>query len=309
MDPVPAYPRYDRWEEVPPHLKTRTTLNRLGLRPARGQQPAAVIQRTFRRETWAYALYDVGQAVPKRTPTEAQRVVLAAGQRLAGRKRLYGHCGMCDDDDVPRDILARYGQCLACQEADEAAVRAEDRAKAVHWARSTLADPQAIIIDTETTDLDGEIIEIAIMTMQGEVLLDTFIHPLADISPGAQAVHGLTRLDLQDAPTFVHIYAQVGALLTPATRIVAYNAGFDMAALHRTCTQYGLASLRDQTEARWACAMVWYAQWFGEWSAHHGDYRFQPLGGGHRAREDCEAVLRRLRAMAGPPDGPPHEQT
>lgn len=299
MNPVPTCSRYDRWEDVPPHLKTRTTLNRLGLRPARGQLPAAVIQRTFRRETWEYALYDVGQAVPKRAPTPAQRAVLAAGRRLAGRKRLYGQCGMCEDDEVPRDILARYGQCLACQEADEAAVRAEDQATAARWARDTLADPRAVVLDTETTDLEGEIIEITIMTMQGTVLLDTLIHPLGEISPEAQAVHGLTRVDLQDAPSFVHVYAQVGALLTPATRIVAYNAGFDLAALHRTCTQYGLVSLRDQTEARWACAMAWYAQWFGEWSAYHGDYRFQPLGGGHRAREDCQAVLHRLRAMAG----------
>jgi DNA polymerase-3 subunit epsilon len=105
------------------------------------------------------------------------------------------------------------------------------------------------MLDTETTDLDGEIIEIAIITMQSTVLLDTLVHPLGEISPEAQAVHGLTCVDLQAAPTFVHVYEQVSALLAQATCIVAYNAGFDLAALHRTCMQYGLASLREQTEA------------------------------------------------------------
>jgi DNA polymerase-3 subunit epsilon len=236
MDLVQMCSRYDRWEDVPPHLKTRTMLNRMGLRPAPGQVPAAVIERTFRRETWEYALYDVGQAVRKRAPTEAQRAALAAGRRLAGRKRLYGRCGMCGEE-WDRAWLAISGVCLSCAEADEAAIRAEDRTKAARWARAVLADPCAMILDTETTDLDGDIIEMAILTMQSTVLLDTLVHSLREISPEAQAVHGLTRVDLQEAPPFVHVYAQVSALLAQATCIVAYNAGFDLAALHRTCTQ------------------------------------------------------------------------
>ena len=107
-----------------------------------------------------------------------------------------------------------------------------------------------MVLDTETTDLDGDILEVAIMTMQGTVLLDTLVHPLGEISPRVQAVQGLTRVNLQEAPTFAHIYAQSSALLAQATCMVAYNAGCDLAALHRTCTQYGLASLQDQTAAR-----------------------------------------------------------
>src|SRR5262249_59396933 len=46
------------------------------------------------------------------------------------------------------------------------------------------------------------------------------------------------------------------------------------------------------------CAMERYAQWYGEWHDYWGDYTWQPLGGGHRARGDCEAMLRLLHAMA-----------
>src|SRR5437870_189754 len=191
MDRVPACPRYDGWEDVPAHLKTRTTLNRLGLRPAPGQLPAAIIQRSFRRETWAYTLYDVGQAIRKQEPTEAQRAALAAGRRLAGRKRRYGRCGLCGEA-WDRAGLAIHGVCRRCAEADEAAIRTEDRTKAVRWACAVLADPCAMVLDTETTDLDGDILEVAIMTMQGTVLLDTLVHPLGEISPRVQAVQGLT---------------------------------------------------------------------------------------------------------------------
>lgn len=30
---------YSNWEQVPEHLKTRTALKKLGLRPKRGQEP------------------------------------------------------------------------------------------------------------------------------------------------------------------------------------------------------------------------------------------------------------------------------
>jgi DNA polymerase III epsilon subunit-like protein len=186
-----------------------------------------------------------------------------------------------------------------CQEAEELAQRTEDRAEASSWAQEVLANPGAIVLDTETTDLDGEVIELAITTMRGSVLFEGLVCPRGAISPGAHAVHGLTHLDLLEALPWPHLYEQVRAILTGASVIVAYNADFDQAVLDRTCTQYGLPLLSEATRDRWACAMQWYAQWWGEWSDYHGEYRWQPLGGGHRAHEDCLAVLERLRTMAG----------
>lgn len=295
---MPDLVRYTRWEDIPPHLQTRTQLAGQGLRPARGQSPVATMRNQL-RSAQPYALYDVGQAVPKRPATPAQRAALAVAREKAYAQRSYGTCPRCGDTEVWRDDLARWGQCGRCAEAEEAALRAEDRAKAVQWARETLADPHAVVLDTETTDLDGEVIEIAVLTMAGEVLLESLVCPLGAISLGAHAVHGLTLEDLTDQPTFAEIYAPVYALLHHATVIVAYNADFDLEILHRTCLLHHLPSLRDASWRRWACAMRWYAQWLNEWSDYHGDYRWQPLGSGHRAREDCLAVLERLRTMAG----------
>ena len=206
---------------------------------------------------------------------------------------------MCGDHEVWRDELARWGQCGACQEKEELAQRDDDRAEAVAWARQVLADPKAVVLDTETTDLCGEVIEIAVLTMHGEVLLESLVRPLGAISPGAHVVHGLTLEDLAASPTFGDLYESVYAALHRASTIVAYNADFDLEVLHRTCLLYHLPSLRDYSWRRWSCAMRWYAQWLGDWSNYHGDYRWYPLGGEHRAREDCRAVLERLRTMAG----------
>jgi len=81
-DPV----RYTRWEDILSHLLTRTQFARQGLRPARGQQPVATMRNQLRPQD-PYALYDVGQAVPKRQPTPAQLAALAAARRRAYARR------------------------------------------------------------------------------------------------------------------------------------------------------------------------------------------------------------------------------
>jgi DNA polymerase III epsilon subunit-like protein len=217
-------------------------------------------------------------------------------------QRHYGTCPQCGNPEVWRDTLVQWGQCGACQETEDLAQRAEDRAAAVQWAQETLADPGAVVLDTETTDLYGEMIEIAVLTMRGAVLLDTLVCPtggLGPISPAATAVHGLTMVEVADAPTFAQLAGQVAALLARASRIVAWNSAFDYFTLQRTCALAQVEDFAQATATRWTCAMEWYAQWWGEWSEYHGDYRWQPLGGGHRAREDCLVVLARLRAMTG----------
>ncbi|MBO1349594.1 MAG: hypothetical protein EBE86_020460 [Hormoscilla sp. GUM202] len=44
--------------------------------------------------------------------------------------------------------------------------------------------------------------------------------------------------------------------------------------------------------------MEWYSQWVSDWSEYWGNYRWQPLNGGHRAFSDCLAALGVIRQMA-----------
>ncbi len=45
--------------------------------------------------------------------------------------------------------------------------------------------------------------------------------------------------------------------------------------------------------------MIPYSDWVGDWNDYWGNYTWQPLNGGHRARGDCFAVIGCFRAMAG----------
>jgi DNA polymerase-3 subunit epsilon len=78
--------------------------------------------------------------------------------------------------------------------------------------------------------------------------------------------------------------------------VVIYNAEFDTRLLDQTCQRYGLDVLTDGG-IKFECAMLWYAQFVGDWSDYHGGYRWQPLGGGHRALGDCQATLGVIREM------------
>lgn len=91
-----------------------------------------------------------------------------------------------------------------------------DRFQAADWARVVSADPNAIILDTETTGLDinDQIIEIAVISTNGQVLLDTLVN-IACLDHTAQdnVIHGITDEMLEDAPTFAGIYSELRCLL------------------------------------------------------------------------------------------------
>lgn len=174
----------------------------------------------------------------------------------------------------------------------------EDRDKASEWARSLLACPDCAILDTETTGLsrEDEIVQVAVLSADGRVLLDTLVRPTRSIPPDATAIHGITDRDVAGAPIFPEIYDQLRALLE-ANRIVIYNAEFDLRLLNQTLLKYGLPKWTFPPD-RVDCAMLRYSAWIGEiWG--DGSYKWQKLvGGDHSALGDCRATLALIRRMA-----------
>jgi DNA polymerase-3 subunit epsilon len=119
--------------------------------------------------------------------------------------------------------------------------------------------------------------------------VDTLVNPLADVEPGARDVHGLTDEELSAAPPFAEVREKLGAALA-GRRVVVWNAEFDAAVIRRELARLQL----PVPSLGWECAMRRYS----DWQAGYRDARFLRLNGGHRAREDCAAVLVRLREMA-----------
>lgn len=45
------------------------------------------------------------------------------------------------------------------------------------WARSRLRRKDAVILDTETTDLFGHVVQVSVIDLAGQVLLSTLVRP------------------------------------------------------------------------------------------------------------------------------------
>ncbi|GAB4214385.1 MAG: hypothetical protein OHK0012_12330 [Synechococcales cyanobacterium] len=169
-----------------------------------------------------------------------------------------------------------------------------NRSAAQQLAQELLANPDALILDTETTDFNGYIVEMAVIDMQGRTLFNQRFNPLANISPSAQRVHGISLEDLVEELSFSDRAEALAGLLRNKL-ICAYNASFDQKIVENECRR-----LNQDWGLTWQCLMKPYAAWVGEWNWQRQDYRWQKLpSGDHSALGDCLAALTVVRRMAG----------
>lgn len=300
---------------APAGLMTRAQLRGSGrrLRPGQKDQPRA----------WLYCmprhhhapLYTLEQTTAQPEPTPAQLAALAAGRAVWWQQRACPHCdgihkGWCD-----QEMFAMLRQ---------------DREAAAQWARKVLDDPATVVLDTETTGLhDGaRIVEIAVLSIDGSVLLDSLVNPGVPIPAEATRIHRITDDMVATAPTFSDLLVPLTTALH-GCKIVIYNRDFDKRRLaielhHHYRTRWvnlekprnGRRRIHPAARA-WLAAQTWedcamgaYAEWCGDWTWDYearddeplyrqGDYRWQRLpGAGHRAADDCRAVIDVLTKMA-----------
>ena len=173
-----------------------------------------------------------------------------------------------------------------------------DKERVVDWARDLLQRTDWVVLDTETTGTSetDEIIQIAILSCDGTLLLDTLVRPTQRIPFESTAIHGIIDDDVRTAPTFPTVNEKVQSVIEGKT-IVIYNAQFDVRLIQQSLAKYNLLPLGldfDQVE----CAMLMYSAWVGEqWP--YGGYKWQRLeSGDHTAVGDCRATLALIKKMA-----------
>ena len=165
---------------------------------------------------------------------------------------------------------------------------------AVRWARARAAPGTAVIVDTETTDLFGAIVEIAVVdAASGEVLLDTLVRPAAPISEGAYNVHRISEGEVAAAPTWPEVLPSL-LEITQGREVLAYNASYDAQVIVSDCERWGLDPAHLADEDTWGCVMTARMD-------HEEVERRIALGAGHRARGDALAAREVLHSLTIPP--------
>jgi DNA polymerase-3 subunit epsilon len=171
-----------------------------------------------------------------------------------------------------------------------------------------------VIFDSETTGLDaanGRIVSIAVIDVDGRVLVDTLLNPGIHIPEEATEIHGITDQMVKDAPKFTEVYPAVRDALRGRVW-VGYNLPFDASFLEWECRRnYCLipagCDWYDGPET--ACVMRMYADFYGEYNDYHGNFKWQKLGfacrtegirmgQAHFALDDALATLALLRRMS-----------
>lgn len=102
-------------------------------------------------------------------------------------------------------------------------IQAEAQLKFNEWNKLK----NAVVLDTETTGLRGaEIVEIAVVDLDGNVLFDSLVKPANPIPLEAQSIHHITNDMVKDAPTWPETWQQLYPKIRDK-KILIYNSEFD----------------------------------------------------------------------------------
>lgn len=171
-----------------------------------------------------------------------------------------------------------------------------------------------ITLDTETTGLDGgaEVVEISMIDAHGQILLDTLVKPSKPIPEEATNIHGITNDMVASAPSWADIHDDVVGIMAGRT-VVVYNAAFDTRLMVQSAQTVLSADKIQELEGAMSgvvCAMLKYAEFYGDWNEQRGNYRWQRLeaaarqqgvtvdGTAHRALCDVKTTLGVVRSVA-----------
>jgi len=166
------------------------------------------------------------------------------------------------------------------------------------------------VLDTETTGLGhtAEICQIAVIDSSGGVLMNTLVKPVNPMGYGAMDVHGITDEMVAGAPTWDAVSYVLEAIIS-GQNVIIYNAVFDRKMMEQSSEQAYLPKVEWKNIAKFHCAMLAFAEIYGDWNKFLQSYRWQklataakyyniPVSDAHHALIDCLTTLAVCKAMA-----------
>ena len=162
---------------------------------------------------------------------------------------------------------------------------------------------EAVILDTETTGLSGDVrvIELSIVDLDGNVLFHSLFNPGTPLPEKIPELTGITDEMLLEAPSFLEKASEIVEILEGKS-VIAWNADFDRQWLTRellmVCQGPVAASLH------WIDGMEMYAYASGrskKWCKLISAKWEQSIGDNqeHRSTADCLDTLAVLRRISG----------
>lgn len=213
--------------------------------------------------------------------TSRQLAALEKARETAIKNRTCTKCGLIMSN---KNALID-GKCYECIHADKVRETYKDIMK---------NKEQYLILDTETTGLGDadQIVEIAIIDLDGKELLNTRIYTEVPISPEASYVNGIKNSDLEGMPTIKELTPRIQELFKDKI-ILIYNEVFDVRMLY----QSGF-----EGEFKSKCMMYLYMdyinsdRWVGLQRAM--EYEGIDIVQDHSAFGDCICVLELIKQIA-----------
>lgn len=274
--------KFKSWTDVPTNYKSKSWCNKERLITKDVEPVAAVYQKLSHK--WI-ELYNIDTLESKPALTPKQVIGLNEGRKKREQKYTCKVCGVFSYSIDLQNTLCPscYNMLLNRLYEETETIKALE--KRLSWTSSANKD-NYLILDTETTGLDDddEIVDIAIIDMNGNVLLNTLIKPSKQISEEAAAVNHIKDSELINAPTITDVINDIDRIVSGKT-ILSYNADFDSRVLNQSLAKHNL-----KRSYSWDCVM------FNQMEILNSD-RYISLQNsigykqGHRALSDCKAVL------------------
>jgi len=180
------------------------------------------------------------------------------------------------------------------------------RQQVIQKAREIL-NLQPVVLDTETTGLGSydEIIEIALVNHQGNVIYESLVRPTIEIPPDSTRINRISNEMVKSSPSWKEVWNQVQPLLSRKP-VVIYNSEFDVRLMQQS---HRIARIPWTNVFTPVCLMKLYAAFLGEWNSYKNDFRFVTLEkagalsgiqlpNSHRATDDTLLAYALLKHLA-----------
>ncbi len=177
--------------------------------------------------------------------------------------------------------------------------------------KDVVARRNFVVLDTETTGIErpAEIVQIAIIDCDQNVLLDTLVKPKFPIPQAAINIHGITNEMVQDSLTWPDVREWVLRYIQDRD-VIVYNATYDRKLMHWSDEAWNCPHVDYKERSQWHCAMEAYAEHYGERHPYYGSYKWQSLSAAmrqqglevqdaHSALGDCWMTIALIEKLCG----------